>query len=261
MAVVQNKKALAQRMRTSLRHLGYWKGDRPDVGRFCRERGYLPQSVYSWLRGVEPKHESLRRLAADLECTIEWLVSGEEARREVRRVVNLAPTPIGVHPSSDRGPAGPRAVSHKGVAQIFDAAPIRNLREVTERLERMEAALQAFFDTYPDLLVWMDHDGTVLSVSHGREFEPMLPPGSQIGKKKWEVLPPETARRWKEALAQVKATGEPYVFEDKVTVKGRLRNRECRLVAVKDHGFLAIIRDITELRELQEKAYGPKKAE
>lgn len=251
---------MAQRFRIALKRSGYWKGDRPDVGRFCREKGYLPQSVYSWLQGVEPRHEALRRLAAHLECNVAWLVAGEEAGAQVREAVaNLTAGPG----RSARGGAAARAGRGAGetVLQVFDAGPIRRLREVTARLEQMEAALQAFFDIYPDLLLWLEPDGTISSASHGREFELLTPIEKQIGKKIWDLLPAALGRKWKEAIAHVRAARQPYKFEEEIAVKGKPRKRECRLVPIKGHGFLAMIRDITELRELQERARARKSRE
>lgn len=249
---------MAQRLRMALRRIGYWKGDRPDVGRFCREKGYLPQSVYSWLQGVEPRHEALRSLAAHLQCSVAWLVAGEEAGTQVREAVaNLTPGPGRLL----RGGAAARRGAGETTLQVFDAGPIRRLREVTARLEQMEAALQAFFDIYPDLLMWLDQDGTISSASHGRDFELLMPIEKQIGKKIWDVLPAAFGRKWKETIAHVRSTRHPSKFEEQIPVKGKPRNWECRLVPIKGHGFLAMVRDVTELRELQERARARKPRE
>jgi PAS domain-containing protein len=205
--------------------------------------------VYAWLQGVEPRHDALRRLAADLECNVEWLLSGEQMEIEA-------------HAQGAR--SGPTARSGRRVGgntfRIFDAAPIRALREVTERLERLEAGLQAFFDIYPDFLLWLDSDGTILSATHGKGFEPVVPAQEQIGKRQWDLVPPRIGRMWKAALAYVRQTGRPYVLEMRMPIKGKLRTRECRLVPIARQGYLAMIRDITELRDLQEKSRGRKPA-
>jgi len=56
----------AERLKSRLKALGYWKHDRPDVARFTLERGYRPQYVYAWLRDRIPDYENLLRLAQDL---------------------------------------------------------------------------------------------------------------------------------------------------------------------------------------------------
>lgn len=56
---------LGKRITDHLRALGYWKDGRPDVSWVCRERGYLPQYVYAWLKGripdsvISPPHRLL----------------------------------------------------------------------------------------------------------------------------------------------------------------------------------------------------------
>ena len=58
---------ISQRIRGCLHALGYWKGGRPDVYRFCLEHGYLPQSVYAWLKDRVPGPANLIRLATESE--------------------------------------------------------------------------------------------------------------------------------------------------------------------------------------------------
>jgi hypothetical protein len=66
------------RIRLRLQSLGYWKDGRPDVSRFCREKGYQSQSVYEWLKGRVPRAESLIRLGSDLAASPAWLLFGED---------------------------------------------------------------------------------------------------------------------------------------------------------------------------------------
>jgi len=57
-------------LRPLLKRAGYWRPDgRPDVGRFCREKGYLPQSMYAWLGRAQPRLGAIRQLATDLGAT------------------------------------------------------------------------------------------------------------------------------------------------------------------------------------------------
>ena len=62
-------------LRSLLKRAGYWRPDgRPDVGRFCREKGYLPQSVYAWLARAQPRLRATRKLATDLGATAEEIL-------------------------------------------------------------------------------------------------------------------------------------------------------------------------------------------
>lgn len=69
---------VGERVRQRLEALGYWKEGRPDVARFCEEKGYLPQYLYAWLKDRVPGYENLRRLAEDLQVSTAWLLLGDE---------------------------------------------------------------------------------------------------------------------------------------------------------------------------------------
>jgi hypothetical protein len=66
------------RIRLRLQALGYWKDGRPDVSRFCGEKGYQSQSVHEWLKGRVPRAENLIRLGSDLAASPAWLLFGED---------------------------------------------------------------------------------------------------------------------------------------------------------------------------------------
>lgn len=76
---------VGDRIRQRLRELGYWKGDRPDVARFCIERGYITQVVYSWLKNTVPSYDNLMKLSSDLAVSPGWLLLGEEAHKQPKR--------------------------------------------------------------------------------------------------------------------------------------------------------------------------------
>ncbi len=76
---MKRSNGIGKRIRGRLLALGYWKDGRPDVSRFCRENGYLPQYVYAWRKGRVPVAENLTRLAAHLGVSPIWLLFGEDA--------------------------------------------------------------------------------------------------------------------------------------------------------------------------------------
>ena len=74
---MRTSREIGKRIESRLQALGYWKNGRPDVSRFCREKGYLPQYVYAWLKGRVPQFENLIRLGADLKVAPVWLLFGD----------------------------------------------------------------------------------------------------------------------------------------------------------------------------------------
>lgn len=89
-----------ERIRQRLRILGYWNEhrDSPDVMRFCKERGYLPQYVYEWLKGTMPAYENLKRLSQDLEVPMAWILFGSDNGLTAPR----RPAPVALPPSGTR---------------------------------------------------------------------------------------------------------------------------------------------------------------
>lgn len=54
------------------------EGDgKPDVGRFCKDRGYHPTIFYEWINDRSTPTKDLDRLVEDLETTKMWLLFGE----------------------------------------------------------------------------------------------------------------------------------------------------------------------------------------
>jgi hypothetical protein len=74
---MRSGKEIEGRIRERLRALGYWNGGRPDVSRFCREKGYQRQDVHAWLQGRVPRAENLMRLGVDLCAAPAWLLFGD----------------------------------------------------------------------------------------------------------------------------------------------------------------------------------------
>ena len=84
---------VGKRIRERLLELGYARVDgQPDVQRFCWDFRYDRTLVYAWLAEKATPFKDLIRLTRDLECSAEWLLTGEErhqgkaARRQGRRV-------------------------------------------------------------------------------------------------------------------------------------------------------------------------------
>src|SRR5260370_1150545 len=120
---------MGRRLRQGLRAAGYWREARPDIARFCAEKGYRPQYIYAWLGDRVPSYENLIRLGRDLGALPEWVMfgTGPGARTE----------PVEAAAEARRAPRG----------QLID---FTRLRQVTSRLVRLEAELDAIFPAFPD---------------------------------------------------------------------------------------------------------------
>src|SRR5438309_1034316 len=226
---------VGQRVRQRLRALGYWKDGRPDVGRFCSERDYRPQYLYAWLGDRIPTYDNLARLARDLEVPPEWVMfgTGSPTRRDALDAVDAT-----------RGP-------RRG-AQIIDFA---RLRDVTSKLVRLEAELEAIFRAFPDLYVRLDTEGRVLAYEGGSggSFDVSLELAR--GKKIADVFPSASGLRLEAALRQFLDAPSPVSTEFALGAK----RYEARLLPLPvesgaQRQLLMIVRDITERKQAEEAA-------
>ena len=113
---MRTTREIGKRIESRLQALGYWKNGRPVVSRFCREKGYLSQYVYSWLKGRVPQFENLIRLGADLVVAPAWLLFGDNGMdgwigAEVRQLIR---------PNGDSDRKAPRLNGQSG---RFDDSP------------------------------------------------------------------------------------------------------------------------------------------
>src|SRR5439155_7196856 len=99
------------------------------------EKTTRPRYAYAWPGDGIPAYDNLTRLAQALDVAPGGVMfgPGPATRRDAPDAVDATP--------------GPR----RG-AQIIDFA---RLRDVTSRLVRLEAELQAIFRAFPDLYVWL----------------------------------------------------------------------------------------------------------
>jgi len=233
------------RIQARLKALGFSKKGRPDILRFCQERGYRPQYVYAWLRDRLPVYENLVRLARDLGVSPEWLM-------------------FGVGPFRAAGQPRAAADTARGArqAQIIDFA---RLREVTNKLVRLETELEAIFRAFPDLYFWLDADLTFLAYEAGQGSSFHVPPESVVGTPLGDAFPAELApalqRAARDTLGTATATSVEFSLPSGAA-DGResvVRSYEARFLPLADRTpaqprLLMIVRDITERRRAEDAA-------
>ncbi len=225
---------IGQRVKERLKALGYWKDSRPEVGRFCDDRGYRPQYLYAWFRDRVPSYENLVRLARDLGAPPEWILFG----------TGLA--------TRQQAPVEPRAGAGARPGQIIDFA---RLREVTGKLVRLEAELQAIVRAFPDLYFWLDAEGTFLACEGGRGSEFHVPTDQVLGKRIADAFPADVSPMLEKAARE--AAGSATV----VSVEFALgpRSYEARFLPLDGAPptkaqILMIVRDITERKQAEDAA-------
>ncbi len=135
----------------------------------------------------------------------------------------------------------------------------RSLREeLTERalmeadLELQRARTQAVLDAMPDIILRLSPDGFLLEFRQGGSTESVVPLDAFVGKHLREFTPLYLGEKIAHGMAETIKTRSLQEFEYEITASdGRRLFREIRLVASADDEVIAIIRDITERREME----------
>src|SRR5256714_1208766 len=225
---------VGRRIRQRLKATGYWRDGRPDIARFCADKNYRSQYLYAWLGDRVPAYENLVRLARDLEVPAEWVMFGTG--------------PSGVVEGTE-AVNGPKPTPP---AQLIDFA---RLRQVTSRLVRLEAELEAIFRAFPDFYFWLDADGTFLAWQGGRGSELHVAPDLMLGRKIADTFPPEAALSLERGARTAAASGGVASVEFQLGA----HSYETRFLPLGDRPstprrLLMIVREITERTRAEEAA-------
>jgi PAS domain S-box-containing protein len=129
---------------------------------------------------------------------------------------------------------------------------LKQRRRIEQQLGEAVEQNKVLLEAVPDMLVLLDKNGVYLDYKPSPEFAPLLPPGEFLGKSLAETLPGEAAEINLRHLRRVVETGEKQTYEYQLSKDGRVRDYEARLVAAGGGRFLAMIRDITDRKHVQE---------
>lgn len=131
-------------------------------------------------------------------------------------------------------------------------ADITEHRRAEEELRRSEAKTRALLHAIPDMMFRIHRDGTYLDFKAAKDLEPLFPPEAFLGKKIEEIMPVAIAQQSHYHIDRALASGEMQIFEYALEVGGQMRHYEARLVVGGREEILAIIRDITERKRVEE---------
>jgi PAS domain-containing protein len=256
---------LGERILSRLRSLGYWKKNRVDVLRFCREKGYRPQYVYAWAKDRVPSYENLKRLASDLDVPMAWILFGRAAgsvspaelerlepagRERARARGEAAGLPRRPAPAEGSAPLAPPAGAGVPVLEF------KQIRDLAERLVSLETESHAILGAFSDGYFWLDAEGTILASRIGSDFGGALPPGPLVGKRMPELLGRDLAERLSDGLRSAVSSNIMVALEWGVPAREGARWYECRFIPLPGSPerlrLLAIVRDISEGERVEE---------
>jgi PAS domain S-box-containing protein len=131
---------------------------------------------------------------------------------------------------------------------VFD---ITHRKQVEDTLQRREIKHRALLDAMPDLMFFVNHEGTLLSYRAGKGRTWRVSLDALIGKRVTDLLPETSAHRSQQYIQKALATGTMQIFEFQFPIEGLLHDYEARLVVSGYNEVLAIVREITERKKAE----------
>gem|GEM_PF-2835941 len=144
---------------------------------------------------------------------------------------------------------------------IFEGQPsimvtsfdITDRKRAEESLRESETRNRAILRAIPDLMFLMSNDGVYLDY-HAKDHSHLITPPEQfLGKSYREVLPPHMIGPFDRCFEQVRNSGGPVFVEYSLQIGERAGYYEARVVSCDRDRVLAIVRDITERKQAEER--------
>lgn len=137
------------------------------------------------------------------------------------------------------------------IGVIAFALDISRQKEIEEQLMSIERKNAIIINTIPDLLFQLDRDGKFIEYKCRELSELLMPPSQFLNKKIEEILPEEVASKTMYFIEQAFLTNELQVFEYEITLNNEKRVYETRIAVCSENEVLAIVRNITERKEIE----------
>ncbi|MFH7025007.1 MAG: PAS domain-containing protein [Heteroscytonema crispum UTEX LB 1556] len=113
--------------------------------------------------------------------------------------------------------------------------------------------LQELFEAFPDIYFRLNNDGTIISCQAREASNLYLPLEEFLGKRMQDVLPPDVAKEFEQAILQVQQTDSLVAIEYSLPIlDGGEKTFEARLLRLIQHQIIVIVRNITERKQAQE---------
>jgi PAS domain S-box-containing protein len=128
-------------------------------------------------------------------------------------------------------------------------------KQAEQALRESEARQRALLRAIPDLVFRNARDGMYLDYHASNVADLLLPPEAFLGKTMREVLPPELGEKLTAAIPEVLETGKEVRHEYSLLIGGEKLSFEARMVAAGEDEVLTMVRNVTEQRLVQERAF------
>lgn len=125
---------------------------------------------------------------------------------------------------------------------------ITEKKKAEQNLKESNQIKQGLLDTFPDLLFYLDKEGTYKDVYTLNDNKLFLPRDQFIGKKIDEVLSPSLAKKSMNYLKKALVGKGTVIYTYSQVIKNVKSFYENRIVAISEDEALSVIRDITDTK-------------
>lgn len=123
---------------------------------------------------------------------------------------------------------------------------------IEHQLRESDAQNRALIEAIPDMMFIINKEGVFLDFVPSSTAKPLLPPDEFLGKKISDIMPPEIAKNQMEQIRKTIETGQLQISDYVLQESESIKHYEGRMVSISDDKVLAISRDITETKQMQE---------
>jgi PAS domain S-box-containing protein len=118
-------------------------------------------------------------------------------------------------------------------------------------VETHAAELEGIFLALPDLYFRLDADGTILDYRAGSGIDLHVPPARFLHHRMQDVLPPPLGDEFGLAISQALTAHTLVTYEYPLPIDGQDRAFEARILPLRSGEVIAIVRNITQLRDVE----------
>ncbi|MEM5565052.1 PAS domain S-box protein [Psychroserpens sp. AS72] len=126
-------------------------------------------------------------------------------------------------------------------------------KDIELKLKSSKEKTEAILEALPDVMILYDKQGNHLEIHAPEDFQLIVPYDKHIGNNIDKILPMEVCEKIRKGFTDCEKTNEYQIVEYALTIMGKLKHFESRIVKTTNNNFLCIIRDITESEKAEEK--------
>jgi signal transduction histidine kinase len=152
-----------------------------------------------------------------------------------------------------------QALGRQVISQLELRLNLAKLEQTVVKQKCTEEALlssvatnRALLNAIPDLMFRINRDGVFVNYQAPKESQLFLYEADFLGKKVQEVLPSSIAQPFLDGMEQARQTGELQVLEYQWSWQGNTSYWEARLAVCEGNEIVAILRNITERKQVED---------